>query len=201
MKATVHDPSRTRRVGWLWVLVLVLTAVFQFLRGALAECVIFTAAAVTLALTKRSRVELHVPVPSRWALVFGVVVVSLVLIVLPDESPAMAIALLVIGAYVLSAGWGSGTAGGGVPGPSRGSGSRTRTVIRADILWVLLAVLVCVWELSAFALGVWTSSGPPAHPTISDLFEPLLSGEPWRALLTTAWVAGGAALLRRGRRA
>lgn len=206
MRATVDEASRLPWTRWLWVLVLVLTAAFQFLRGAMVEGVVFAVAAGVLALTMRSRIDIPLPIPAGWILVAGVGVVSLVLIVLPEQSPAMAIALLAIGAYVLPAGWGSGVTRRGTSAVGRGGTptaptriARTRTLIRADVLWAVLAVLVCVWELSAFALGAWTSSGPLGHPTISALFEPLLEREPWRVLLTVAWVAGGAALLRRGR--
>jgi hypothetical protein len=58
--------------------------------------------------------------------------------------------------------------------------------------WVAIAAAVTGLEVTALATGAG-----PAHPTISDLLNPLLLSTPSRALGFAAWLATGIWLSRR----
>jgi hypothetical protein len=75
----------------------------------------------------------------------------------------------------------------------------SRAIKRAAVLWSILGVSLCLWELGSFFLGMPSPTAEYAHPPLSDLIGPLLDDPFGRAVGAALWLLGGAALLRRGR--
>ena len=193
---TVTAPVRTRRrrAEWVWVLILALTSIFQFGRGAPSEGVAFAVPAIALCASL-----LWGPGPSwrvgtalrRW-LTAAIAVLGALAILLPDASPLMTLVVALIGAAALPFAWGAADR------PREPHAVRSRALTRTMVLWASLMTLLCVWELTSFALGEPSVAASDAHPTISSLIGPQLTTEPLRSLLIVAWIAGGIVLLRRG---
>lgn len=208
--------QHTRRAGgvgpWLWIAVLIITGGFQLYRGAPIDGAVFLAAAVAL-------IVIAPGVPGRrssgrgtrsftqrqlwWAagagflLIAGVPIVRAVAAGIPfNATPVTAFTpalIAVIGIAALPVAWSplrrarSGT---------RESRSATR---RAAAAWAILALLVCLWELTSYFLAAPSAAADRAHPTISALLEPFIA-LPWGRIVGVAlWLLGGVALLRIGR--
>jgi hypothetical protein len=69
----------------------------------------------------------------------------------------------------------------------------------AAVLWAWVALAFCIWELAAYLLGRPSAAAEYAFPPLSDLLDPAVTSPFWRIILVAGWLAGGAALLRRGR--
>jgi len=69
----------------------------------------------------------------------------------------------------------------------------------AAVLWAWVALAFCIWELAAYLLGRPSAATEYAFPPMSDLLDPAVASPFWRIILVAGWLAGGAALLRRGR--
>lgn len=78
--------------------------------------------------------------------------------------------------------------------------SRAAALRRAAILWSSLGILICLWELLDFLLGMPSPAADYAHPTISDLLDPFVDLPVGRLIFVLCWVFGGIALLRLGKR-
>ena len=70
-------------------------------------------------------------------------------------------------------------------------------VRRAAILWSVVGVACCLWEVASFLLGLPSPEAAIAHPSISALFDPILDTFEGRAIFTVLWLLLGIALLRR----
>jgi hypothetical protein len=178
-----------------WIAILALTAFFQFLRGAPVDGVIFLAVALALVADATGllrRLPLRPHVVRRATTVVVVIVLAVLLTALPRYSVADGVIVAAVGVTALLLAW---------PGDDR---ARDRPqaragVRRAAMLWATLGVLTCLWEVTMFFLGMPSPEAEYAHPPLSDLVGPLLDNPVLRFLLVVAWLAGGAALLRRGR--
>lgn len=63
-------------------------------------------------------------------------------------------------------------------------------------VWAVIGVAACLWELASFiSQQVWPA-GEDAHPAVSDLVGPLLTGWPGRAVFLLLWAGAGWWLLR-----
>lgn len=191
------EPAATRSRRWpaglLWILILALTSTFHFWRDAPSEGLVFAAAAFALCGvvlwgwggTRRMGSALG------WWLIGAIAVLGALAILLPNQSALMQVVVGAIGVAAFPFAWGGGSRA------RSPEGGPSRVAKRTTVIWASLLVLLCVWELSAFALGEPSAAASDAHPTISSLLEPQLTAEPVRAILIGAWIAGGAALLRR----
>ena len=70
---------------------------------------------------------------------------------------------------------------------------------RAAIAWTILGLALVLWELAMYFLGCG-QDGRTAFPALSDILDPILNNPIGRFLGVVAWLAGGVALTRRGRR-
>lgn len=64
--------------------------------------------------------------------------------------------------------------------------------------WASVAVLVCLWQLTAYLLQ--QQPAPDRlynHPTVSLFIDPLVGSQPGRGVALAVWLAGGYVLLRR----
>jgi hypothetical protein len=191
--------SRTLRDA-PWIGILALTSGFQFFRGAPADGVVFAAAAAALIvdLTGALRFARTARQPPRVvAFSVGVVIVAL-LTLLPRYSFADGAIVVGIGLSVIPFAWPNHASSS--PDASVAHADQpSRAIKRAAILWSILGVSLCLWELGSFFLGMPSPTAEYAHPPLSDLIGPLLDDPFGRAVCAALWLLGGAALLRRGR--
>lgn len=207
-----HDAGRSPAMAWVWIGVLALTSSVQFGRGAPIDGAVF---AVFAALLAAERVGLLPNVrPARGprgprgpALVLLALGCAVVLIVAPFDGGVSRTVLVLIGLGSVAYFWPQerpprsprqpASAAARTPPPASERAIRRRTAV----LWAMLVVLVCLWELAAFFLGHGGAAAEQAHPTISSLVEPFVAS-PWgRLVFVPVWVMGGLALLRVAQRA
>lgn len=192
---------------------LVLTAVFHFLRGAPVDAWIFLGGAVLIALDALG--WLHIPVRalpdgqtlSRRVIAFSLIgVAALTFAFAPLYGGADTALVVGLGVLLLPVVWAdrpraSGAADAGGRPQSQDAAPEARAAIRrAAIAWSAVIVAGCAWEIAAFFLGRSSPAAENAFPALSDLVDPAVAWPPARAALVVLWLAGGYALLRRGRR-
>ena len=102
--------------------------------------------------------------------------------------------LLAVGVATLVIAWPDSSL---APGDSDAARAPARR--RAAVLWAWVALAFCIWELAAYLLGRPSAAAEYAFPPMSDLLDPAVASPFWRIILVAGWLAGGAALLRRGR--
>ncbi|MBO1741106.1 hypothetical protein [Leifsonia sp. TF02-11] len=201
---SVPSPSRRRpsatviiRAGWTGVLVV--TAVFHVVRGAPVDAAIYAVGAVVLVFDALGwlRIPLRMPADrdtvSRRVVAYALIAVASLTLGFTRLYGMADTAIVVgLGILLLPVGW-----------ADRGEGPRrppSAAVRRAAVLWSIVIVAGCLWEIGAFFLGRDLTGSETAFPALSDLIDPLLAWPPARALLVACWLLGGYALLRRGRR-
>jgi len=89
-----------------------------------------------------------------------------------------------------------GTASAGTATPLEGAAdSMPPAIRRSAILWSVIAVTCCLWEVAAFLLGLPSPEAEFDHPSISELLDPVLGTIQGRIAFTTLWLLVGVALL------
>lgn len=200
-------PAATRiavitRVSWL--LVLVLTSVFHFIRGAPVDAWIFLAGAVVIgldglgwlriplrALTGREAADREAL--SHRVVAYTLIAVAAVIFAFAPLYGGVDTAIVVgIGVLLLPVVWADRPRASGAV-DARGS------VRRAAIAWSAVIVAGCAWEITVFFLGRSSPTAESDFPALSDLVDPAVAWPPARAALVALWLLGGYALIRRGR--
>lgn len=200
-----------------WLLVLVLTAVFHFLRGAPVDAWIFLGGAVVIALDGLGwlRIPLRA-MPDRETLSRRIVAYTLIGVAAvtfafaPLYGGVDTAIVIGIGVLLLPVVWadrprasGAGDTGatdeGATDAATTGVGAKA-AVRRAAIAWSAVIVAGCAWEIAVFFLGRSSPTAENDFPALSDLVDPAVAWPPARAALVVLWLAGGYALIRRGRR-
>lgn len=185
----------TPRLRWAvscWVAVLVLTGVVQVLRQQWFDTAFFFAAAALTAAGPWLPVRASRRVPRGSTAIGIVVVVGVGLSLLPRHSLWMVAALAVVGLAAILYAWFAPS--DGMPA-GRGWTPGLRWL---GLAWVTAVIAGCLWELAQFILG-YLKPDQRAY-ALSDLIDPLLDGWLGKAVFVAVWLAGGAFLLRRGRR-
>ena len=97
----------SHRMSWIWILVLVLTAGFQFYRGAAFDGVVFSVAAGLLILAELRilRVSVRTRLPRRTAMAVLAVVAALFLVVFPLLLALTGVVLVATGLLALRYAW------------------------------------------------------------------------------------------------
>ena len=72
-----------------------------------------------------------------------------------------------------------------------------RLPIAGTLVWAVVLVFGCLWELAALLLQPSITTDSYAHPTISTLTDPVLASSPGRSLVLAAWLALGWYLVER----
>jgi hypothetical protein len=195
--------SRRRTNGFLrvvspWTIILIITGCFHLYRGAIADGVIFLAVAVALIADAvgvlrfgRARSPGR---PPRVVLTVAAAVVGVPLLLAPLFGIVDLFVLLAVGVATLVIAWPDSSL---APGDSDAARAPARR--RAAVLWAWVALAFCIWELAAYLLGRPSAAAEYAFPPLSDLLDPAVTSPFWRIILVAGWLAGGAALLRRGR--
>jgi hypothetical protein len=70
-----------------------------------------------------------------------------------------------------------------------------RVMVRTKAIWMVLCLLLCVWEFSANILGQLENS-LYTHPTISVLIDPFLDATVGQTVFVVLWLFLGVGLLR-----
>lgn len=198
-----------------WVAILLIASGFHFYRRAPIDGTIYLLVAMGLLadaaglLAKVGRTPIRLP--PRGPLVVAAVVLGVPLAITPRYGITDVIVISAIGIGVLVATWpvlpathadsSAREPSSTLPpaaGPAPRTASRKATRLAAQ-LWAGIGILVCLWELSAFFLGQGSPESEYAFPPLSDLVGPMLDSLVGRVLLVAAWLAGGIALLNRGR--
>jgi heme exporter protein D len=113
-------------------------------------------------------------------------VISLLLIVLPWHNLNFGILVAAILILVISLIW------------SREHSERIvrdKRIRRSELLWVILAAALALWEFGANILGIQFKS-LYVFPTISVLVDPMLDSQGGKAIFVCMWMAMGLGLLR-----
>lgn len=208
------QPTRSR-ADLAWIGIPLLTSVFQFIRDAPTDGAVFLGVGLVLLADRYGllRFSRSLPVPRRALVVGGGLVVFLLLTVLPRYSIADGVIVAAIGLSVLPYAWTHGRVASvetSSAEAARDSAELTRRhppprdparhgLHRSAVLWAILGIALCLWELGSFFLGMPSPTAEYAHPPLSDLIDPLLDPPLGRAICVALWLLGGAALLRRGR--
>ena len=82
-------------------------------------------------------------------------------------------------------------------GPLRQRQVRGRRAVVGTLMWAVVLVFGCLWELAALLLQPSITTDSYAHPTISTLTDPVLATSPGRSLVLAAWLAFGWYLVER----
>lgn len=188
-RRTAADQSTTlRRLAQPWTLILVITGLFQLFRGAPIDAAFFLAVAALLLTDAAGWLRLSGPARPRTAwLLLAAIPLAVALVIAPRHGVAEGLIVSAIGLTVLIFAWSS---------PDATARSMSPAVRRAAILWGVVGVVCCLWEVASFLLGLPSPEAAIAHPSISELFDPLLNGLDGRAIFTVLWLLLGVALLR-----
>lgn len=147
---------------------------------------------------------------------------GIALVLAPRHGVVEGIIVAGIGVSTLLVGWGARAgagaasgANGANPGTSETGTNETGTsgasaggtaspmppaLRRAAILWSVIAVTCCLWEVVSFLLGLPSTEAAIQHPSISALFDPVIDTIQGRIAFTALWLLVGVALLRGSRR-
>ncbi|GAB3577624.1 hypothetical protein GCM10027406_12370 [Leifsonia lichenia] len=190
-----------------WLLVLVLTAVFHFLRGAPVDAWIFLGGAVVIALDGLG--WLRIPLRalpdretlSRRIVAYTLIGVAAVTFAFAPLYGGIDTAIVVgLGVLLLPVVWTDRARASGAVEAGAADASAGAAVRRAAIAWSAVIVAGCAWEIAVFFLGRPSPTAENDFPALSDLVDPAVAWPPARAALVVLWLAGGYALIRRGRR-
>ena len=176
-----------------WITILIFTGSFQLYRQAYPDAAVFLALAVALIVGETGvlrRLDGKLLRPRRILVAIVVAADALVLVFTPRHGPADGIALAVSGVLVFLVAW--------PDEPPRETEPWTPRLTRAAIAWAILGIAFCIWELGMYFLG-YGAEGRTDFPALSDILDPVLNNPIGRAIGAAAWLAGGVALLRRGR--
>ena len=179
-----------RRVAQPWTLILVITGLFQVFRGAPSDGAFFLVVAVVLMMDAAGWV--NIPgrgQPRRSVMIAAAAVLGTLMVIAPRHGIVEGLIVSAIGLSVLFFAWPS-------PGDTDAAAAPLR---RSAILWSIIGVACCLWEVTSFLLGLPSPDAQFTHPSISVLLDPVLNTPEGRIAFTALWLLGGVALLRRGR--
>ncbi len=178
-----------------WIAILSLTGTFHLFRGAPFDGAIFFGGALVLladafgwlrfgSLSRERRTR-------RVVVLVVLAVVLLVLALAPLYGGVETVVIVAIGLALVPIVWPQPA----IPTPK----ARPDSVRRAAFAWSVIAVLSCAWEIGAYFMSRPSLADEYAFPPLSDLVDPFVASPIGRAALIAAWLAGGYALIRRGR--
>ena len=174
----------------LWILVFAITSALQVFRGDRLDEIVFISGTGILILAALS--NYNVPAGKRFhrytqiSRYFALVLVVL-LTLLPRHSVWALAVLIAILPLMLTAAW---------VGTYSASAPRSKRIQRTRIIWVVWAVIFCLWEFLANILGQ-LANNLQLFPTISFLLNPLLDHLIGRIVFVAVWLWAGYTLLFR----
>jgi len=200
-RGTAGRATTLRRLAQPWTLILIITGLFQLFRGAPVDAAFFLCIAALLLADTLGwlRVSGAARPRAAWLLAAGIPL-AIALVLAPRHSVVEGIIVSAIGLTVLVFAWGApdGSTGTTTKSTSTSRTTMSPSVRRAAILWSIVGVVCCLWEVVSFLLGLPSPAAAHAHPSISELFDPILDTFAGRAVFTALWLLLGVALVRRG---
>jgi hypothetical protein len=178
-----------------WIVILSLTGAFHVFRGAPVDGLIFLGGALVIAADalgwlgfRALNRERH---PRRILLIVLMTVLLLVLALAPLYGGVDTVVVVAIGIALMPIVWPQPAA----PAPR----ARPDAVRRAAIVWSVIAVAGAAWEIGAYFMSTPSLAAEYDFPPLSDLIDPFIASPIGRAVLIALWLAGGYALVKRGR--
>lgn len=178
-----------------WIAILALTGAFHVFRGAPVDGLIFLGGALVIAADalgwlgfRALNRERH---PRRILVVVLMAVLLLVLALAPLYGGVETVVVVAIGIVLMPIVWPQPA----IPAPR----ARPDAVRRAAIVWSVIAVAGAAWEIGAYFMSTPSLAAEYAFPPLSDLIDPFVASPIGRAVLIALWLAGGYALIKRGR--
>ena len=171
-----------------WLPYILVTFVFQIIRGSVVDSVIFGIASLLLIADWKRLIPWELPEKPKykaWMVVAGMVASALVLFFSPRASLADIVLLIVIAPVVVTL----------VYYRDHGTVPKDSPAMKRSVrAWMLVMVSMAVFEMFAF---IWTSAyrNEKAFPTISFLVGPILDNNIGRTFFLVIWMAIGAYLL------
>jgi hypothetical protein len=200
VRRTAGKTITLRRLAQPWTLILVVTGLFQFFRGAPVDGAFFLGVAILLLADAVGWLPQSGPRRPRVAWLLGAAVpLAIVLVLAPRHGVVEGIIVSGIGVSTLLLGWTPKTKPDGVSIKGKPT-PPSPAIRRAAILWSVIAVVCCLWEVASFLLGLPSAEAAVQHPSISELFDPVLDTIQGRIAFTVLWLLVGVALLRGTRR-
>jgi hypothetical protein len=192
---TIRTRRSVRLTNAAWVAILVLTGGFQLYRDAISDGIVFLALAVALVVGETGilgRLDGKAIRPRRIAIAIVLAADAFVLVFTPRHGFVDGIAIAVSGVLVLLVAW-----------PNEAPSERalepwSLRLTRSAAAWAILGIAFCAWELAMYFLG-YGARGRTDFPALSDILDPVLNNPVGRVLAVAAWLAGGVALIRRGK--
>ncbi len=178
-----------------WTLILIITGLFQVFRGAPIDGAFFLGIGAVLIADAAGLMHLAgTGQPRLVVLLCAAAVLGTLMAFAPRHGIVEGVIVAGVGLSVLVFAWRAPAESLAVE-----PGVMPDTVRRGAILWSVLGVAVCVWEVGSFLLGLPSLEAAYKHPSISVLLDPLVGTAFGRIVFIAAWLLGGIALLRRGR--
>jgi hypothetical protein len=178
-----------------WLPYILTTFVFQVIRGAVVDSVIFGVASLLLIADWKRVIPWELPERPKyrtWMVATGMVFSAIVLYVSPRASLADAVLLIVMAPIAITLVYYRDH------GPLPKSDSAMKLSVR---LWMLVVVSMALFEMFAF---MWASvyRDDKHFPTISVIVNPVLNNSVGRTVFLVLWMLAGASLfgLFRGRK-
>lgn len=177
----------------LWVIAFSLCSALQVFRGSIGDEIIFLTGTAILVLCTTALRKLQSPFDlgsSSRTLEIVAFSTWVIIALIPRHTTFEAIPVVAVAAAAIPVAWGK-TAFDKKPLPTRDR--------KARLLWIIWAVLVCLWEFAANILGQLDHTHHN-FPTISILVDPLLDSAIGKAGFALCWVAVGFGLIKQGAR-
>lgn len=160
-------------------------------RGAPIDGIFFLAVAGILIFGELGWLSLgRITVPKTSVLLVGACILGVLMVLAPRHGIIEGIIVSAIGLTVLLLSWQN----------HQSRSSEARAIKSAKILWAVVALMVCVIEVTSFLMGLPSADAMFAHPSISLLLDPMLDTPEGRIVFTALWLAIGIGLLKRGQR-
>lgn len=182
----VAREPRLRHVS-LWIWAFLINLGLQVFRGSLGDTIIFSLFSIILisvSLTK-SNTDWLSKLRFKYLVELWLVIAALVIII-PWHTGLLAGLFVVLLALCMILIW---------TREHTERAPRTKRMKRAELLWVIWAVGLALWEFAANLLGIFNDS-LYQYPTISILVDPLLDSPGGKTTFVALWMLSGIGLLR-----
>ncbi|MDQ1553828.1 MAG: hypothetical protein QOK46_906 [Microbacteriaceae bacterium] len=208
-RRTTERAPTLRRLVEPWTLILVITGLFQLLRGAPVDAAFFLVIATLLMADAAGLLWFAgTGLPRRGLIVVTAILLGLLLVLVPRHGAAAGIVVGTAGIGLLALAWSpspppqsptsraarvvSARVVAARPVPARPSG-----ISRSAIAWTAIAIAGCLWEVATFLLGLPSPAASTEHPSISILLDPVLGSAGGKIGFVAVWLIVLVWLLRR----
>jgi hypothetical protein len=218
-RRTTERAPTLRRLVEPWTLILVITGLFQLLRGAPVDAAFFLVIAALLMADAAGLLWFAgTGLPRRGLIVVTAILLGVLLVLVPRHGAAVGIVVGAAGIGLLALAWSPS------PPPqspasraarpvsarvlaarpvsarvlaARPVSARPSGISRSAIAWTAIAIAGCLWEVASFLLGLPSPAAEAEHPSISILLDPLLDTSEGRIGFLAVWLIVLVWLLRR----